>query len=219
MAIPVSFLHTSPAAIAPLMQYYGAQAPDLEITNQLDDGLLRMLSKGDVAGAERRLGQMLSVAKDQYRARAVMVTCSSVTPRIMQALSANAVVPLMKIDTPMAEQATRASGPLGVVITFRPTLEPTSKLLLDAAARAGNEVELQPAIVTGAYDALLAGNFERHDELLLGAVDDLVARGVNGVVLAQVSMARLLPKLSGRVPVPVYSSLPSSLQRLRELIA
>jgi hypothetical protein len=55
MKIPVSFLHTSPAAIGPLMQYYSEQAPDLEITNQLDDGLLRLLAAGRVDVVEARL--------------------------------------------------------------------------------------------------------------------------------------------------------------------
>ena len=38
----IAFIHTSPAAIGPLMQFYGEAAPDLEITNLLDDGLLRL---------------------------------------------------------------------------------------------------------------------------------------------------------------------------------
>lgn len=218
MATPISFLHTSPAAIPPLMQYYAAEAPDLEITNQLDDGLLRMFSKGDMSAAERRLGQMLGVAKDLYGARAAMVTCSAVTQEIMQSLSAGAGIPMLKIDNPMAEEAVRAGGRLGVVITFRPTAEPTSKLLLDAAQRAGTTVELEPAIVPEAYEALLGGNPELHDELLLRTIDELAGKGVNGIVLAQVSMARLLPKLKDRVPVPVFSSLPSSLKRIRELL-
>jgi Asp/Glu/hydantoin racemase len=219
MSIPVGFLHTSPAAIPPLMQFYGTEAPDLEVTNQLDDGLLRLLAKGDLAGAERRLGQMLAVAKEQYGARAALVTCSAVTPAIMESLSASAGIPLLKIDNPMAEEAVCAGERLGVVITFRPTTEPTSKLLQEAAQRAGTSVQLEPVVIPEAYDALLGGNPERHDELLLRVIDDLAASGVNGIVLAQVSMARLLPKLAGRVPVPVFSSLPSSLKRIRALLA
>lgn len=218
MAIPVSFLHTSPAAIPPVMQYYGAHAPDLEITNQLDDGLLRLLASGDSAAAERRLGQMLAVAQQQYGGRLAMVTCSSVTPAIIESLSATAAIPVIKIDTPMADEAIATGGRLGVVISFRPTLEPTSKLLSDAAERAGRKIELAPVIVEEAYRALLGGDADGHDAIVLDAIDRLAADSVSGIVLAQVSMARVLPKLAGRVALPVFSSLPSSLKRIRELI-
>jgi Asp/Glu/hydantoin racemase len=128
-------------------------------------------------------------------------------------------IPLLKIDNPMAEEAVRAGRRLGVVMSFRPTQEPTTRLLLDAAARAGIELQLTNGLVPEAYDALLGGRADEHDRLLLAKIDELAANGVDGIVLAQVSMARLLPKLQGRVGVPVFSSLPSSLKRIREALA
>lgn len=213
---PVSFLHTSPAAIPPLMQYWGEHAPEFEITNQLDDGLLRMLSKGNLTGAEVRLGQMLATAKDQYGARAALVTCSAVTPAIIASLADSAGIPVLKIDNPMADEAVRACSRIGVVITFRPTLEPTTRLLEESARNAGRSVELKPVVITEAYQALLGGDPDMHDALLMAAIAEMT--DIDGVVLAQVSMARLLPKLTG-LTVPVFSSLPSSLKRIRELVA
>lgn len=216
MATPVSFLHTSPAAIGPLMQYYGEQAPDLQITNQLEDGLLRLLSAGRADVVEQRVGQMLATARDVYGARAAMVTCSSVTPAIMAAVAPGAGIPIFKIDDPMAAEAVRAGRRIGVVMTFPPTQEPTSRLLLGAAAAAGQEIELVPLLVPDAYQALLGGRAEEHDSLLVPRVKQLAGE-VDGVVLAQVSLARLLPKLAN-LPVPVFSSLTSSLRRMREVL-
>ena len=219
MTTPVSFIHTSPAAIPPLMQYYGEHAPDLELTNQLDDGLLRYLSRGATEQAERRLGQMVATAHEDYGARVALVTCSSVTTEMVAKLQENAGIPLLKIDNPMAEEAVRAGKRLGVIMSFRPTVEPTTRLLRQAAERAGTEVELINGLVTEAYDALLGGRPEEHDRLLLARIDELAGGGVNGIVLAQVSMARLLPKLQGRLKIPVFSSLPSSLNRIRAALA
>ncbi len=216
MKTPVSFLHTSPAAIGPLMQYYGEHAADLEITNQLEDGLLRLLSQGRADVVEQRVSQMLATARDVYGARAAMVTCSSVTPAIMAAVAPHAGIPLFKIDDPMAAEAVQSGRRIGVVMTFPPTQEPTSRLLLGAAAEAGREIELVPLLVPEAYQALLGGRAEEHDALLLPRIEAL-AREVSGVVLAQVSLARLLPKLSG-LNVPVFSSLTSSLKRMREVL-
>jgi Asp/Glu/hydantoin racemase len=212
----ISFLHTSPAAIPPLMRYYGESAPDLEITNQLDDGLLRMLSSQNFGAARQRVQQMLHVAVDTYKAELVMVTCSSLPSSLMAELGGAVGVPVFKIDDPMGADAVRGGSRLGVVVTFRPTIEPTSALLRNAAAASGKEIELVMSIMPEAYDALLSGNADRHDDLLLDAIDGLSAQDVDAIVLAQVSMARLLPQLQGRVNVPVYSSLTSSLAAIRK---
>ena len=70
----VAFVHTSPAAVGPLMQFYAEAAPELEITNLLDDGLLRLLAAKEYDTAEARLTDMVRVAADVYRAEAALVT-------------------------------------------------------------------------------------------------------------------------------------------------
>ncbi len=214
----VALLHTSPPAIAPLMLYLGTHAPELEITNLLEDGILRFFSAGDYTAAEARFRDLLGIARSVYRADAAMITCSSTPRRLVRNLAEGSRIPVLKIDDPMATRAVRAGRRIGVAITFRPTLEPTTRLLNETAAEAGAAIELVPAIVSEAYEALLGGRPERHDELLLAAIDELVSAPVDAVVLAQVSMARLLPKLEGRYAVPVLSSLETSLEALREAL-
>jgi len=212
----VAFIHTSPAAVGPLMQFYAEAAPELEITNLLDDGLLRLLAAGDAATAEARLTDMIRVAAETYGAEAAMITCSSVSKEAAGRIAQKFELPVLKIDYPMAREAVRTGLRVGVAATFPPTLVPTRRLITEAAEEAGTRVEIVEKIAQGAYDALLSGDPERHDELLVETVSDLEAQGVSTVVLAQVSMARVLPKLDGRVRVPVLSSLHTSLAAVRE---
>ena len=214
----IAFVHTSPAAIAPLMQFYGGAAPDLEITNLLDDGLLRLLAAKQRAQAEQRLGEMIAAARGAYGAELAMVTCSSVSREMVERLGRTIDIPLLKIDYPMARRAVATGSRIGVAVTFPPTLETTSALLNEAAAEANRAVEIVPEIVQAAYDALLAGDAATHDELLLAGVRRLDERNVDVIVLAQVSMARLLPQLEGRLRVPVLSSLNTSLMAIREAL-
>ena len=214
----LAFVHTSPAAVGPLMQFYAGAAPDLEITNLLDDGLLRLLAAGDQETARERLTDMVGVAARTYGAEAAMITCSSVSKEMAEQIAGRFELPVLKIDYPMARSAVRAGARVGVAATFPPTLGPTRRLITEAAEEAGAEVEIVEQVAGGAYDALLAGDAERHDELLLAAVSELEARGVSVVVLAQVSMARVLPKVGGRVGVPVLSSLHTSLEAIREAL-
>jgi Asp/Glu/hydantoin racemase len=211
----VAFIHTSPAAIGPLMQFYTEAAPELEVTNLLDDGLLRLLAAKDAATAEARLRDMLEVAAGTYGAEAAMVTCSSVSKEMVENIAGGFALPVLKIDYPMARRAVRAGRKIGVAATFPPTLVPTRRLLAEAAEEIGAGIEVVEDVTPEAYDALLAGDAARHDELLLDAVSRLEGRGVSAIVLAQVSMARVLPKLDGRVGVPVLSSLHTSLEAIR----
>jgi Asp/Glu/hydantoin racemase len=214
----VAFIHTSPAAIAPLMQFYTEAAPELEITNLLDDGILRLLAAQNHATARNRLANMIEAAIETYYAELAMVTCSSVSKETIEELDKTFSLPILKIDYPMARQAVRAGGKVGVAATFPPTLVPTSRLLNLAAMEAGVEIEIIREVNSAAYDALLANDTAKHDELLLALVEKLERQDVSAIVLAQVSMARILPKLHNRVNVPVLSSLQTSLEAVREYL-
>ena len=215
----VAFVHTSPAAVGPLMQFYAEAAPEMEITNLLDDGLLRLLSKGERERVEARLSDMIGVAAETYGAEAAMVTCSSVPLESVEKLAGSAGLPVLKIDYPMARRAVRAGRLIGVAATFPPTLGPTGRLLAEAAREARTEIEIVEDVTPEAYEALLSGDAEGHDRLLLEGIARLEARGVAVVVLAQVSMARVLPAAEGRFKVPLLTSLHTSLEALRAALA
>lgn len=215
----VAFIHTSPAAIAPLMQFYGREAPELEITNLLDDGLLRLLAAGRAEVARKRLSGMLRDAAETYGPELAMITCSSVPREMSDSLARDFQMPVLKIDYPMARAAVRAGRRVGVAATFPPTLAPTSKLLNEAAAEAGVEIEIVQEVEPKAYDALLSNDTATHDRLLLELIERLQDRDVACVVLAQVSMARVLPLVGGRARVPVLTSLHTSLEAIRAAMA
>lgn len=214
----IAFIHTSPPAIGPLMKFYGESAPELEITNLLDDGLLRLLAAKNLATAEERLADMIGTAVAAYGAELAMITCSSVPKEMAARLDVKANVPVVKIDYPMAREAVRTGAKIGLVATFPPALVPTSKLLNEAAEEMGARIEIIEEVSSEAYTALLANDLARHDELLLAAVKQLEGRGVSVIVLAQVSMARILPSLEGNSSVPVLSSLHTSLAAIREAL-
>lgn len=215
----VAFVHTSPAAVGPVSHFYKEAAPELEVTNLLDDGLLRLLAAGDAETAEARLADMIGVAAKTYGAEAAMVTCSSVSLETVGRLEGSAGMPVLKIDYPMARRAVRAGRLVGVAATFRPTLGPTRRLLEAAAREHETEVEIVEDVTPEAYEALLAGDAGRHDRLLLEGVARLEAKGVSVVVLAQVSMARVLPAAEGRFRVPLLTSLQTSLEAVRAALA
>ncbi len=95
----------------------------------------------------------------------------------------------------MADMAVQKGSEIGVAATLRTTLNPTSKLLLGKAQQAGKEIHLNKILVNEAYQALVAGDREKHDLILNQALAKL-AEQCEVVVLAQASMAGVI----GRIP-------------------
>ena len=211
----IVLIHASPAALPPLARYYAAEAPELDITNLLDDGLLRYFKADDWTSAQRRLAAMLDLGIREYGAELAMLTCSAVPLAVVNALRASAAIAVLKIDDHMAQLAVKQCARIGVVVSFPPTLPTTVNLLKAAAAAEHKTVVLETCVIPEALQALLHEDYARHDQLLVPAIHELAGRGVNGVVLAQVSMARVLPIVEPRLNVPVFNSLTSSLQAIR----
>jgi hypothetical protein len=94
----------------------------------------------------------------------------------------------------MAEMAVHTGTRIGVAATVRTTLEPTVALLVERAIAANRDIEIDPELCEGAFEALLSGDTARHDELVTAGILALRKR-VDVVVLAQASMLRVAEKM------------------------
>jgi len=215
----VAFIHASPAAIAPLVNYYAKQEPGWTISNLLDDGIMRLFRQGDEGAVEAGLLSLIERAATRYGAEAALVTCSATTLDMMRRLELAAPVPLVKIDLPMARAAVGAARNIGVLVTFPPTVEPTRNLLSEVARQMGREVRIAAELRPDALDALLKGDSAAHDRILDEAASALRDGGAEVIVLAQVSMAHLRTGLEQRLGIPVFSSLETSHRALRDALA
>ncbi len=202
----------------PLARFFSAQAPEIEVTNLLDDGLLRLFRAGDAPRAKARLLEMLHAARETYAAEAAMLTCSAIPSSLLAELRAECGIPIFKIDEPMARLAVAAGRKVAVAATFAPAVETARALLEEAAAEAGREIEVTAGVADGAYEALLRGDAPRHDEIVLALIPRLAAASPDAIVLAQVSMAHLSDRVRALTAAPVFSSLETSLAALRALL-
>lgn len=212
-----ALIHTSPAAIAPLVRYYGEHEPAWRLTNLLDDAILQLFRDSREDAAEAALASLASRAAG-YGARAAILTCLAVSLPLLARLQSLSPIPLLKIDAPMARAAVLQARRIGVLISFAPTLKPTVSLLEETAASVGRQVEIVPRLCEGAYAALLAGDTATHDRILRSGAGQLAATPVEAIVLAQVSMAHLRDSLAEALSLPVFSSLETSHAAVREAL-
>jgi Asp/Glu/hydantoin racemase len=214
----IAILHTTPATLDTLKSLAAEILPGVEVINLLDDSILPQLARngGNLNEVEPRLVQYAQCAQ-QAGADALLFACSSVG-EIAQVARQAVSIPIVRIDEAMAEAAVGRGSKIGVAATLATTLNPTTRLLQHKAAEAGREVEIVPILVSAAYQRLMAGDKDGHDEILAEALLKL-ADQADAVVLAQASMARVIPRLPETVRGKFLTSPRLGMQRLAEEVA
>jgi hypothetical protein len=190
----IAVLHTSPATIEVFGRLLRERLPGRRLINILDDSILPELrdNGGDVARILPRWRSYVRIARDQG-AGLILNACSSIGTLCVP-LEAELGIRIVRVDAAMAREAVSRGSRIAVVATLGTTLRPTCELLEATARTAGSSPVIEPVLVEGAYEALVAGDQAGHDDRLAAALAQSAERS-EVVVLAQASMARVLPRL------------------------
>ncbi len=217
MGRKLAIIHTTVVTVAPLKQLAAEYLPGYEVVNFVDDSILPQLggNGGDLRAVEERLVQYARFA-EQVGAHAILNACSSVG-EVVATMRQHVSIPIVRIDEAMAEAAVQRGSQVGVAATLSTTLRPTLDLLRDKARAAGKTVELRPLLAEDAYGKLVAGDQAGHDDLLAQALAEL-APSVDVVVLAQASMARVVPRLPRAIQSTFLSGPKLGMQRVRQVL-
>lgn len=125
--------------------------------------------------------------------------------------------PILNIDRPMMDLAVKQGTRIGLLGTLPSTMPASERLLREAGRDAGlQELTVKPVLCAEAFKVLRAGNPQKHNEMLLEAIDSL-SKEVDAIVMAQVSMS-VLEKELHNTRVPVYNSGRTSMERAREML-
>lgn len=215
----LALVHTSPA-LAPLFNDLAARLlPGVRLLHFVDESLIKnTIAAGHLEKATMRRVIAMVGSTFEAGADATLVTCSSIGPAIdIAALLHDA--PVLRVDRPMAEKAVDEGSRIGVLATLSTTLQPTADLVRRVAAEQGKDIEIVEHLCEGAFDAVMAGDGATHDRIVGDALTRAMA-GVDAIVLAQASMARVLSTLpEGAVAAPVYSSPELGVERARDVLA
>jgi Asp/Glu/hydantoin racemase len=215
----LAIIHTTPATVESMKALAAEVLPGCDLVNFVDDSILPQLASngGDLHEVEERLIHYARFA-EQVGADVILEACSSVG-EVVTKMQAAVSIPIVRIDEAMAEEAVQRGNRLGVAATLQTTLAPTARLLQAMAAAAGRQVGITPLLIEGAYQKLMAGDREGHDNLLIEKLQDL-ARDMDIVVLAQASMARVLPGIPAAERSKFMSSPRLAMQRVeKEIVA
>jgi len=219
MTEKLGLLHTS-ATLVPIFQALTDQyltGKGIKIFNISDDSLIKnTIERGKLTSDTSRRVVNYVVSASEAGADFILVTCSSIGPAVE--IAAKLVnVPVLRVDQPMVDKAVQMGSKIGVVATLSTTLEPTSDLVSRRATLVGKGIELTSRLCEGAFDALMDGRPELHDESVASELKEL-SHQVDVILLAQASMARVANQLSEEdIEVPILSSPELAVQYLAEI--
>ena len=203
--INVVCVHTAMALVEPLTKTFAELLPEVNVNHIADSSLIKeVIANNAVTPAVRRRLLAYYNAAADAGADVVFNTCSSVGD-VADYGDIYARIPVFRIDRPMAAEAVVKADRIGVISTLPTTLDPTCRLLLGEAAKAGRKVTLVEGLADGAFAAGQSGDGATHDRLIAEAAQR-IADKVDMFVLAQGSMARMEQRLSEMTGKPVLSS-------------
>lgn len=213
----IALIHTGFALVEELNKLFKQQLGDIELINIIDDSLLReVIKEGKVTASVRKRMLHYFLAAEEYNVDCIFNVCSSVG-EVTDLARLIVKTPIIKIDEKMAQEAVEQSSNIGVVATLQTTLDPTCRLIKKKAAEKGKKLKVQTTMCYGAFEELMKGNKEKHDEIVLNAIKSLENK-VEVIVLAQGSMARLIPKLDKRLISKVLTSTLGGVNEVKDML-
>ena len=213
----IAAIHTASPMLEPTKELVAMHLENVNLISIVDDSLIQEVinNNGITAGVKRRLMNYYFSAVDAG-ADIIFNTCSSVGD---VAIAAREVIPIpiVKIDDAMAHVAIKEAKSIGVLATLNSTLEPTIRLLERFAGEEAKEVILRKGLAEGAFQAVISGDKEKHDRLILETAESLAA-DVETFVLAQGSMARMEDQIAQVTGKNVLSSPLSGVLSLKSYL-
>jgi Asp/Glu/hydantoin racemase len=201
----IAIIHTSPATVDLFGRLLREALPSVRVVNLLDDSILPELAAngGSLSAVLPRWKDYARIARDRG-VDLILNACSSVG-EVCAMVEPETGVPIVRVDAQMAREAVRRGARIAVVATLATTLRPTSDLLVETAEGLDHAVTIERVLVDGAYEALMRGDQAGHDDEILAALSR-AAETSDVIVLAQASMARVVPRLSAEARDKVLSS-------------
>jgi len=218
MTVRLAYLHTVTTLAATFRTLTDELIPGTDIFHIIDESLLQNTIRANQLSKTtmRRLISYLVSAEDAG-ADLIMVTCSSVGPAVDIGKSL-VNIPVFRVDQPMADLAVQTGQRIGVAATLNTTLDPTTALVQNRAKAAGKQVSVISKLCEGAFEAVISGDTEKHDQIVSQGLRELIA-AVDVIVLAQASMARVVESLSEEDRrIPILSSPRLAVEHLARVI-
>ena len=214
----LGIIHAALITTRMVQKYIEEIIPEVEVVHWVDDTIQNTnfaCQPGCVPKKNYAKFVQAALSQEEYGVDLILLACSTFNQAVEFARPMIRT-PMLQIDRPMMDLAVRDGSRIGLLATVPTTVPASERLLRLAAKEAGKECDIQTRLCSEAFAALKAGQSEKHNEMLLAEIDAL-SRRVDAIVLAQVSMTVLEPRLT-QTRVPVYNSGRTAFNQVRQIL-
>jgi Asp/Glu/hydantoin racemase len=214
----IVLLHATPVAMEPIAKAMAALWPEAEQVNLLDDALsIDRAGNGEALSPEliQRFLELGAYAAGPMRGAGILATCSAFGPALDQ-LRDRMSIPVVKPNEPMFRAAIMEGRRITMLATFAPAVSSMEEEFRALAGEIGSNAKLTSIVVSGAIDALRAGDAETHNRLVAEASAKLA--DTDAVMLAHFSTSRALDVVRALTKIPVFAAPEAAAQSIRQLV-
>lgn len=214
----LGIIHAALITTRAVQKYIDELLPGVEVVHYVDDTIQCTnfaCEPGTIPRKNLYKFVQAALSQEEYRVDLILLACSTFN-RAVEYARPMIGTPLLQIDRPMMDLAVREGKRIGLLATVPTTVPASERLLRVAAEEAGKTIEVSTRLCSEAFSVLKAGNVEKHNEMLLSEIDALSGK-VDAIVLAQLSMSALEPRLTD-TKVPVFNSGRTAFTRIRAML-
>jgi Asp/Glu/hydantoin racemase len=214
----LGIIHAALITTRAVQKYIDELLPGVEVVHFVDDTIQNTnfaCAPGTIPPGNYAKFTQAALSQQEYGVDLILLACSTFN-RAVEFARPMIKTPMLQIDRPMMDLAVKHGPRLGLICTVPTTVPASERLLHLAAADAGKVVAVTTRLCSEAFAAIKAGDTEKHNELLLAEIDRLSGE-VDAIVLAQLSMSALEPRLTA-TKVPVYNSGRTAFTQIRDFL-
>lgn len=218
----VTILQTSFAKREDTVKFLEEKVPGVQVEFITDSTILKdVRAAGGPTPAVYERMKLYAKAAEISGADLIINSCSTVG-EVADEYAREVHIPVMKVEQPMCEEAVKLGTKFAIFGTVETSMAPVSRIIERLCREQGKEAHCELFVQNAAWDALVAGNPEEHNRILLENINKLDKMGFDAIVMSQVSMRALLPALTEtRTPVlcSFYSGYAAAAEKLLEIAA
>jgi Asp/Glu/hydantoin racemase len=214
----LGIIHAALITTRAVQKYLDELLPGVEVVHWVDDTIQNTnfaCAPGVIPEKNFAKFVQAALSQQEYGVDLIVLACSTFN-RAVEHARPMVRTPMLQIDRPMMDLAVRQGGRIGLLATVPTTVPASERLLRIAAQDAGKDIEIKTRLCSEAFQVLKAGNPEKHNDMLLKEIDALAGE-VDAIVLAQLSMSALEPRLTN-TKVPVYNSGRTAFGKIRQIL-
>jgi Asp/Glu/hydantoin racemase len=214
----LGIIHAALITTRAVQKFLDEVIPEVEVVHWVDDTIQNTnfaCEPGIIPKENYAKFVQAALSQQEYGVDLILLACSTFN-RAVELARPMITTPMVQIDRPMMDLAVRDGSRVGLLATVPTTVPSSERLLRLAAQEAGKAIEVKTRLCSEAFRVLKAGDPDRHNEMLLEEIGRL-SKEVDAIVMAQVSMSVLEPKLGG-VKVPVYNSGRTAFEYIRRTL-